>query len=158
MRVIRGESRCLDCRSNERPCLEIHFASNCFLFTVCLVGLHAFIAQKPSTQPPRCFLDKPCAGMLLPDIASIPIFKMNSSAATWGFPKIRCTTLGVPIIRTTVFWGLYWGPPILGNYHLDPLKIPKHLPPNHSLASLTRYGADLLGGLPCLPFLRGSGL
>ena len=34
----------------------------------------------------------------------------------WGFPKIRCTTLGVPIIRTRVFWGLYWGPPILGNY------------------------------------------
>ena len=23
--------------------------------------------------------------------------------------------MGVPIIRTTVFWGLYWGPPILGN-------------------------------------------
>ena len=24
----------------------------------------------------------------------------------------------VPIIRTIVFWGLYWGPPILGNYHI----------------------------------------
>ena len=24
---------------------------------------------------------------------------------------------GVPIIRTIVFWGLYWGPLILGNYH-----------------------------------------
>ena len=30
-----------------------------------------------------------------------------------GFPKIRITFLGVPIIRTIVFWGLYWG-----NYHL----------------------------------------
>ena len=25
--------------------------------------------------------------------------------------------LGVPIIRTIIFWGLYGGPPILGNYH-----------------------------------------
>ena len=35
----------------------------------------------------------------------------------WGFPKIRGTFLGVPIIRTVVYLGLYWGPPILGNYH-----------------------------------------
>ena len=35
-----------------------------------------------------------------------------------GFPKIRGTFLGVPIIRTIVFWGLYWGPLILGNYHV----------------------------------------
>ena len=26
--------------------------------------------------------------------------------------------MGVPIIRTIVFWGLYWGPPSLGNYHV----------------------------------------
>ena len=31
-------------------------------------------------------------------------------------PKIRGTLLGVPIIRIIVFWGLYWGPLILGNY------------------------------------------
>ena len=36
----------------------------------------------------------------------------------WEFPKIRGTILGVPIIRTIVVWGLYWGPPILGNYHM----------------------------------------
>ena len=36
----------------------------------------------------------------------------------WGFPKIRGTISGVPIIRTIVFWGLYWGPLILGNYHV----------------------------------------
>ena len=35
----------------------------------------------------------------------------------WGFPKIRGTILGVPIIRTIIYWGLYWGPLILGNYH-----------------------------------------
>ena len=36
-----------------------------------------------------------------------------------SFPKMRGTILGVPIIRTIVFWGLYWGPLILGDYHLD---------------------------------------
>ena len=30
--------------------------------------------------------------------------------ARWGLPKIRGTLLGVPIIRTILFWGLYWGP------------------------------------------------
>ena len=37
----------------------------------------------------------------------------------WGFPKIRGTFLGVPIIRTIGFLGLYWGPPILGNYQVE---------------------------------------
>ena len=35
-----------------------------------------------------------------------------------GLPKIRGTFWGVPIIRTTVFRGPYWGPLILGNYQL----------------------------------------
>ena len=36
-----------------------------------------------------------------------------------GFPKLGVPFLGVPIIRTTVFGGLYyWGPPVLGNYHI----------------------------------------
>ena len=36
----------------------------------------------------------------------------------WGFPTIRGTLLEAPIIRTIEFWGLYWGPPILGNSHM----------------------------------------
>ena len=32
--------------------------------------------------------------------------------------------MGVPITRSIVFWGLYWGPPILGNYHI---RIPRDL-------------------------------
>ena len=40
----------------------------------------------------------------------------------WGFPKIRGTFLGVPIIRIIIFWGLYWGPSILGNYHLTKIR------------------------------------
>ena len=36
----------------------------------------------------------------------------------WGFPKIRGTFLGAPLIRTLVYWALYWGTLILGNYHI----------------------------------------
>ena len=36
----------------------------------------------------------------------------------WGFPKIRVLFLGVPIARIILFGSLYWGPPILGNYHV----------------------------------------
>ena len=36
-----------------------------------------------------------------------------------GFLKIRGTLLGVPIMRTIVFWGLCWGLPIQGNYRLE---------------------------------------
>ena len=36
----------------------------------------------------------------------------------WGFPKIMGTIIRVPIIRIIIFWGLHWGPPILGNYHM----------------------------------------
>ena len=33
------------------------------------------------------------------------------------------TFLGVPIIRTIVYLGLYWSPLILGNYHLTQLPV-----------------------------------
>ena len=29
-------------------------------------------------------------------------------------PKLGGTILRVPIIRTIVFWGVYWGPPYFG--------------------------------------------
>ena len=47
----------------------------------------------------------------------------SGSSYKWGFPKIRGTILGVPIIRTIVFWGLYWGPLILGMYQMNYLHI-----------------------------------
>ena len=37
-----------------------------------------------------------------------------------GFPKIRGTFLGVPIIRTII----YMGPPIEGSYHIILLEYP----------------------------------
>ena len=33
----------------------------------------------------------------------------------WRFPKLRGTFLGAPIVRTVVFWGLYWALPIFLN-------------------------------------------
>ena len=38
------------------------------------------------------------------------VLDVHSSVTIWGFPKIRGTLLGVPIIRVIVYWGLYWGP------------------------------------------------
>ena len=46
-----------------------------------------------------------------------------SLSFTWGFPKIRGIILGAPIIRSIVFWVLYWGPPIWGNYHLKHVEL-----------------------------------
>ena len=44
----------------------------------------------------------------------------SQASDIWGFPKIRgtATLLGVPIISILVYLGLYWGPLILGNYHM----------------------------------------
>ena len=36
-----------------------------------------------------------------------------------GFPKLGVPYYWVPIIRTIVFWGLYWGPLILGSYQME---------------------------------------
>ena len=43
----------------------------------------------------------------------------HAGGIIWGFPKIRGTLLGVPIIRTIVFGGLYWGSSFWGNYHIQ---------------------------------------
>ena len=44
---------------------------------------------------------------------------LHLSCKFGGCPKIRDTILGIPIIRTIVYWGLCWGPLILGNYHVS---------------------------------------
>ena len=46
--------------------------------------------------------------------------------------------MGVPIIRTMVFWGLYWGPPVLGNYHIITLDL---------LPSRSDYSRAAMGSL-----------
>ena len=47
-------------------------------------------------------------------------WKLGLYRGLWGlgFPKIKGTILGVPIIRTIVFWSLCRGPLILGKYRL----------------------------------------
>ena len=39
-----------------------------------------------------------------------------------SFPKVGCTMLGVPIVGIIVSWGLYLGPPILGNSSRVPFR------------------------------------
>ena len=38
--------------------------------------------------------------------------KLIAITSIWGFLKIRGTLLGLPMIRTIIYWGLYWGRPI----------------------------------------------
>ena len=47
------------------------------------------------------------------------MFVKSDSPQYGGFPKLGVPFLGVLIIRTIVNWGLYWDPPILGNYHIE---------------------------------------
>ena len=54
-------------------------------------------------------------------VANLSFFFLGGGVI-WEFPKTRGTILGVPIIRIIVFWGLYWGPFILGNCHFAPSK------------------------------------
>ena len=37
-----------------------------------------------------------------------------------GLPKLWVLFSGLPTLRTIVFWGLYWGSPTSGNYHVTP--------------------------------------
>ena len=37
----------------------------------------------------------------------------------WVVPKIGGVFSRVPILRIVVLLGLYWDPPILGNYHIS---------------------------------------
>ena len=51
--------------------------------------------------------------------------RSSSVDADMGFPIIRGTHLGIPIIRAIVFWGLYWVSLLLGNYHMYILTTPE---------------------------------
>ena len=44
--------------------------------------------------------------------------KDSSVQDIWGLSQIRGTFLGVPIVRSIIFWGLHWGPPVLGKYYM----------------------------------------
>ena len=60
-------------------------------------------------------------------------YRIFSLASIWEFPKISGAFLGVPIIRITVFWGLYWASRHSGNL---PFLIKQVL--RLSLSSVTR--------------------
>ena len=77
-----------------------------------VVGLSKPQTQEPCTYP---WATEHLGGCEIKDTWNSSDYHVK---AIWGFPKIRGTILGVPIIKSIVFGGLYWGPLILGNYHM----------------------------------------
>ena len=67
----------------------------------------------------------------------------REDAENGGFPIIRGTLSGVVIIRIVVFWGLYWGPLVLGNY-----QIVRQTTSSHSLWTQQLLRNGVLGKLP----------
>ena len=65
----------------------------------------------------------------------------------WGFPKTRGTFFGVPILRILVFWGLYWGPPIWGKYHIYTVQ---------GRFSILRVDSMIWVSFPCMSFSLNS--
>ena len=53
------------------------------------------------------------------NITHVETLILGMSQIYGGFPKLGGTILGVPSIRIIVFEGVYWGPLILGNYHIS---------------------------------------
>ena len=84
--------------------------------------------------------------------------KIPVAVKKWRFPKIRGTFVVVPIIRIIVFWGLPWGPPILGNYQMSPNWSGGAGPANHVQAMLTRTRVKGLGFRVQDPILVASSL
>ena len=50
-------------------------------------------------------------------------FKVCPGMYVQGFPEIRDSFLGVPILRMKMFCGPYWGPPALGSYQKESRRI-----------------------------------
>ena len=65
----------------------------------------------------------------------------------WGFLKTRGNFLGILIIRTVVYWGVYRGTLILGNYHLGLYFTPqpKERPKNFSTGTAAGNAAAVRG-------------
>ena len=80
--------------------------------TISWIGNSAVAKAAAACEKGRCHSE----GLLAP---VRNVFVLLSSTPYGGFPKLGVPLLGVPIIRTIVFWGLYWGPLILENYHID---------------------------------------
>ena len=74
--------------------------------------------------------------------------KATNVDKTWGVPKIRGTILGVLIIRIVVYWGLYWGSPTLGNYHL-PVFMAAHMHADKTCPHLGRHATSAQRKLAC---------
>ena len=76
--------------------------------------MHLVFIQMHSHPMSELLMCKPAiptrAQTLATDLVRVRgIFAKPNPWNIWGFPRIRGTVLGVPIIRTIVFWGLEVG-------------------------------------------------
>ena len=68
-------------------------------------------AAKNMQRVPQIYLSRECLSVRSQCQHELELFTRNFlPGLKWGFLKIRGTFLGVPIIRTLVCLGLYWGP------------------------------------------------
>ena len=67
-------------------------------------------APKPSIQPSQLQVSGFEVSMRVQTLAEVYF-------AYGGFPKLG-VLFGCPYYKDHGSWGLYWGPPILGNYHI----------------------------------------
>ena len=71
------------------------------------------------------------------------ILSLNNFLRLDCFPKLMVPFLGVTIRRTIVYWGLYWGTLIWGNYHFHFLTV---VPRKHSSVDLLATGDNRVHG------------
>ena len=71
----------------------------------------AFMIQKPVLKARKLWQTLVFGSVL-------GVFRM-AGLSIWGFPKIRGTLLGVPIIRINSILGSILASPIKGNYHIE---------------------------------------
>ena len=63
---------------------------------------------------------------------------------------MRGAIVGVPIVKIVVFWGLYWGPLIYGNYHVSN---PNGYPVSSAPPSTCKGSVFEQGSLTAIPLI-----
>ena len=72
-----------------------------------------------------------CAGALLCNPRRTPC--VGATYVLLGFGGLVVRPAARTPIRTIIYWGLYWGPPVLGNYHN---MCPQSVHASHSLLTM----------------------
>ena len=99
-----------------------------------LVPRSKSIPAFPFLEGIRSTVSPPMGGTGAPFVASLPSNLSQEHVPCWApilpestLGQNRGTFLGVPILRTGVFWSVDWGPPIYGNFQLWVTRSPSKL-------------------------------